>query len=95
MNGAGRYAVAVDSLGQASLTVSPLAPGTQSIAASYSGDANFSASTGECRRRRRTPSPADADPDRHSQAGQLPQPHRRPTPPSPNTASHHSARRHR
>ncbi|MGO8687553.1 MAG: Ig-like domain-containing protein [Candidatus Dormibacteria bacterium] len=46
VNGTGRTAVALDSLGQASLTLSSLAPGTQSIAASYSGDANFSSSSG-------------------------------------------------
>src|SRR5262249_28414937 len=38
-------ASSLDSLGTASLTTSTLSPGTHSISASYSGDANFSGST--------------------------------------------------
>ena len=46
VNGAKPEAVAVDSLGQASETLSTLAAGTQTIAASYAGDDNFAASSG-------------------------------------------------
>jgi hypothetical protein len=46
VNGAKPEAVAVDSLGQASETLSTLAAGTQTIAASYAGDENFAASSG-------------------------------------------------
>jgi hypothetical protein len=46
VNGAKPAAVAVDSLGQASETLSTLTTGTQTIAASYVGDGNFAASSG-------------------------------------------------
>ena len=46
VNGANPHVVTVDSLGQASVTLSTLAAGTQTIAASYSGDGNFAASSG-------------------------------------------------
>jgi hypothetical protein len=46
VNGTRAAAVGLSSLGQASLTLSSLASGTQTIAASYSGDANFSGSAG-------------------------------------------------
>jgi hypothetical protein len=46
VNGAGAETVALDSLGQASLTLSSLPAGTQTIAASYAGDPNFSGSSG-------------------------------------------------
>jgi hypothetical protein len=46
VNGTKPEAVAVNSLGQASVTLSTLAAGTQTIAASYPGDENFAASSG-------------------------------------------------
>jgi hypothetical protein len=46
VNGTKPEAIAVDGLGQASETLSTLAAGTQTIAASYAGDANFAASSG-------------------------------------------------
>jgi hypothetical protein len=45
-NGIKPEAVAVNSLGQASVTLSTLAAGTQTISASYPGDENFAASSG-------------------------------------------------
>ena len=92
VNGTGRTAVAVDSLGQASLTVSSLAVGTQSITASYSGDGNFSASTGsagaERGRARSRPRHADGHPPAYHRSRS-----RTATPPSPKTVALPSARR--
>jgi hypothetical protein len=45
-NGTKPVAIAVNSLGQASATLSTLAAGTQTISASYPGDENFAASSG-------------------------------------------------
>ena len=82
-------AVAVDSLGQASLTVSPLEVGKQTITAAYAGDGNFSASTGSAVETVTTPVPPTPTPT----ATPRPTASSTPTPtpsPSPKTASHTS-----
>jgi hypothetical protein len=77
-------AVAVNGLGQASLTVSPLSVGKQTITATYAGDGNFTASTGTAVETVITPVPPTPTPTPTATA----RPTATPTPsPSPKTVS--------
>lgn len=79
-------AVAVNSLGQASLTVSPLSVGKQTITAAYAGDGNFTASTGSAVETVVTPVPPTPTPTSTPTA--TARPTATPTPsPSPKTVS--------
>jgi hypothetical protein len=86
VGGAKPVAVAVDSLGQASLTVSSLAVGKQTISAAYAGDGNFAASSGSAVETVTTPVPPTPTPTATPRPTASPTPV--PTPsPSPKTVS--------
>ena len=88
--GAGKpVAVAVDSLGQASLTVSSLAVGKQTITAAYAGDGSFSASTGSAVETVTTPVPPTPTPTATPRPTTSPSPTATPSP-SPKTVAHPS-----
>ncbi|HUA95645.1 MAG TPA: Ig-like domain-containing protein, partial [Acidimicrobiales bacterium] len=91
VGGAKPVAVAVDSLGQASLSVSSLAVGKQTISAAYAGDGNFSASSGSAVETVTNPVPPTPTPTPTGTPRPSGSPTPAPTPsPSPKTVSSRS-----
>jgi hypothetical protein len=87
VNGIDPRVVALDSLGQASLTLSSLAAGNHTIAAAYEGDANFSASAATTTETVSGSAGPTAAPTATPKPGASPAPGRASPSPSPSTAT--------